>query len=78
MKLSKLILVNWGSLRSDEYPIGNMTLLTGPTGSGKSTLLDARFAHPHWMRSGSTIAEGASRTRAMRWVAFTKSDAFAS
>jgi chromosome segregation ATPase len=41
MKLDKLILVNWGSLRSDEYPMGNMTLLTGPTGSGKSTLLDA-------------------------------------
>jgi uncharacterized protein YPO0396 len=41
MKLEKLILVNWGSLRSDEYPMGNMTLLTGPTGSGKSTLLDA-------------------------------------
>jgi uncharacterized protein YPO0396 len=41
MKLDKLILVNWGSLRSDEYQMGNMTLLTGPTGSGKSTLLDA-------------------------------------
>jgi uncharacterized protein YPO0396 len=41
MKLDKLILVNWGSLRSDEYEMGNMTLLTGPTGSGKSTLLDA-------------------------------------
>lgn len=41
MKLDKLILVNWGSLRSDEYAMGNMTLLTGPTGSGKSTLLDA-------------------------------------
>ena len=41
MKLEKLILVNWGSLRSDEYPMGNMTLLTGSTGSGKSTMLDA-------------------------------------
>ncbi len=41
MKLEKLILVNWGALRSDEYPMGNMTLLTGSTGSGKSTLLDA-------------------------------------
>ncbi|MDP3333813.1 MAG: ATP-binding protein [Methylococcaceae bacterium] len=41
MKLDKLILVNWGALRSDEYEMGNMTLLTGPTGSGKSTLLDA-------------------------------------
>ncbi|MCD2451194.1 hypothetical protein GO003_012405 [Methylicorpusculum oleiharenae] len=41
MKLDKLILVNWGALRSDEYAMGNMTLLTGPTGSGKSTLLDA-------------------------------------
>lgn len=41
MKLEKLILVNWGSLRSDEYPMGNLTLLTGPTGSGKSTMLDA-------------------------------------
>ncbi|MGZ5052799.1 MAG: ATP-binding protein [Methylobacter sp.] len=41
MKLDKLILVNWGALRSDEYDMGNMTLLTGPTGSGKSTLLDA-------------------------------------
>ncbi|MES2355085.1 MAG: ATP-binding protein [Pseudomonadota bacterium] len=41
MKLERLILVNWGSLRSQEYPMGNMTLLTGPTGSGKSTLLDA-------------------------------------
>ena len=41
MKLEKLILVNWGSLRSDEYALGNMTLLTGPTGSGKSTMLDA-------------------------------------
>jgi uncharacterized protein YPO0396 len=41
VKLDKLILVNWGALRSEEYPMGNMTLLTGPTGSGKSTLLDA-------------------------------------
>lgn len=41
MKLDKLILVNWGSLRSGEYIMGDMTLLTGPTGSGKSTLLDA-------------------------------------
>lgn len=41
MKLESLILVNWGSLRSGEYPMGNMTLLTGPTGSGKSTMLDA-------------------------------------
>lgn len=41
MKLESLILVNWGSLRPGEYPMGNMTLLTGPTGSGKSTLLDA-------------------------------------
>lgn len=41
MKLDKLILVNWGALSSDEYEMGNMTLLTGPTGSGKSTLLDA-------------------------------------
>jgi DNA repair exonuclease SbcCD ATPase subunit len=41
MKLDKLVLVNWGALRSGEYAMGNMTLLTGPTGSGKSTLLDA-------------------------------------
>jgi len=41
MKLESLILVNWGSLRPGEYPMGNMTLLTGPTGSGKSTMLDA-------------------------------------
>jgi energy-coupling factor transporter ATP-binding protein EcfA2 len=41
MKLEKLILVNWGSLRAGEYPMGNLTLLTGPTGSGKSTMLDA-------------------------------------
>lgn len=41
MKLESLILVNWGSLRCGEYPMGNMTLLTGPTGSGKSTMLDA-------------------------------------
>ena len=41
MKLEKLILVNWGALRSGEYPMGNMTLLTGSTGSGKSTMLDA-------------------------------------
>ncbi|MGS0742218.1 ATP-binding protein [Glaciimonas sp. GG7] len=41
MKLEKLILVNWGALTSQEYPMGNMTLLTGPTGSGKSTMLDA-------------------------------------
>lgn len=41
MKLEKLILVNWGALRSGEYLMGNMTLLTGPTGSGKSTMLDA-------------------------------------
>ena len=41
MKLDKVILVNWGSLRSEEYPMGNMTLLTGPTGSGKSSFLDA-------------------------------------
>jgi len=40
MKLDKLILVNWDALRSDEYEMGNMTLLTGPTGSGKSTLLE--------------------------------------
>lgn len=41
MKLESVVLVNWGSLRSGEYPMGNMTLLTGPTGSGKSTMLDA-------------------------------------
>lgn len=41
MKLESLVLVNWGSLRSGEYPMGNMSLLTGPTGSGKSTMLDA-------------------------------------
>lgn len=41
MKIDKLVLVNWGALRSGEYSMGNMTLLTGPTGSGKSTLLDA-------------------------------------
>ncbi|OIR09779.1 hypothetical protein GALL_81850 [mine drainage metagenome] len=41
MKLESLVLVNWGSLRPGEYPMGNMTLLTGPTGSGKSTMLDA-------------------------------------
>lgn len=41
MKLDKLILVNWGALRSDEYEMGNMTLLTGPSGSGKTSLLDA-------------------------------------
>lgn len=41
MKLDRLILVNWGALRSGEYPMGNMSLLTGPTGSGKSTMLDA-------------------------------------
>lgn len=41
MKLDKLILVNWGALRTQEYPMGNMSLLTGPTGSGKSTILDA-------------------------------------
>jgi energy-coupling factor transporter ATP-binding protein EcfA2 len=41
MKLEKLILVNWGALRSGEYMMGNLTLLTGPTGSGKSTMLDA-------------------------------------
>lgn len=41
MKLDKLVLVNWGALRSAEYEMGDMTLLTGPTGSGKSTLLDA-------------------------------------
>lgn len=41
MKLEKLILVNWGALRTDEYPMGNMTLLTGQTGTGKSTMLDA-------------------------------------
>ncbi|PUA17024.1 ATP-binding protein [Glaciimonas sp. PCH181] len=41
MKLEKLILVNWGALTTQEYPMGNMTLLTGPTGSGKSTMLDA-------------------------------------
>lgn len=41
MKLDKLVLMNWGALRSGEYPMGSMTLLTGPTGSGKSTMLDA-------------------------------------
>ena len=41
MKLEKLILVNWGALRSQEYLLGNMTLLTGQTGAGKSTWLDA-------------------------------------
>lgn len=41
MKLESLIVVNWGSLRPGEYPMGNMSLLTGPTGSGKSTMLDA-------------------------------------
>lgn len=41
MKLESLILMNWGSLRPGEYPMGNMSLLTGPTGSGKSTMLDA-------------------------------------
>lgn len=41
MKLERLVLVNWGQLRSDNYELGNMTLLTGPTGAGKSTMLDA-------------------------------------
>lgn len=41
MKLDRLILVNWGALRSGEYPLGTLTLLTGPTGAGKTTLLDA-------------------------------------
>jgi energy-coupling factor transporter ATP-binding protein EcfA2 len=41
MKLEKLILVNWGALRPQEYSLGNMTLLTGQTGAGKSTWLDA-------------------------------------
>ena len=40
MKLDKLILVNWGQLRSGDYEMGDMTLLTGETGSGKSTMLD--------------------------------------
>ena len=41
MKLDRLVLVNWGQIRSDEYDMGDMTLLTGQTGSGKSTMLDA-------------------------------------
>ena len=41
MKLDRLILVNWGQIRSGDYDMGDMTLLTGPTGSGKSTMLDA-------------------------------------
>lgn len=41
MKLDRLILVNWGQIRSGDYDMGDMTLLTGQTGSGKSTMLDA-------------------------------------
>lgn len=41
MKLDRLVLVNWGQIRSGEYDMGDMTLLTGQTGSGKSTMLDA-------------------------------------
>lgn len=40
MKLDRLILVNWGQIRSGDYDMGDMTLLTGETGSGKSTMLD--------------------------------------
>lgn len=41
MKLDKMVLINWGAIRNDEYPMGSMTLFTGPTGAGKSTILDA-------------------------------------
>jgi DNA repair exonuclease SbcCD ATPase subunit len=41
MRLDKLILVHWGSLQTQEFEMGSMTLLSGPTGSGKTTMLDA-------------------------------------
>lgn len=40
MKLDRLVLVNWGQLSPGNYPMSNMTMLTGPTGAGKSTMLD--------------------------------------
>ena len=41
MKLAQLAVVNWGQIESRDYPLADMTLLTGETGAGKSTLLDA-------------------------------------
>jgi len=41
MKLAQLAVLNWGQIESRDYPLADMTLLTGETGAGKSTLLDA-------------------------------------
>ena len=60
MKLDRLVLVNWGQLRSDDYDMGGMTLLTGQTGSGKSTMLDG-------LQTVMTAAIQISQTP-QRWV----------
>ena len=44
MKIPRLITVNWGTIESREWALGDATLLTGESGSGKSTLLDAMQA----------------------------------
>ena len=41
MFLEKLILLNWGQMEHGEYPLGQVTLVTGGTGAGKTTMSDA-------------------------------------
>ena len=41
MKFKKLITINWGIFPSNEYPLSDITALTGETGVGKSSLGDA-------------------------------------
>ena len=52
MKLAQLAVLNWGQIESRDYPLAEMTLLTGETGAGKSTLLDALQAVMTAARSG--------------------------
>ena len=41
MKFKKLITLNWGVVQDGEYPLGDLTAITGETGVGKSSFGDA-------------------------------------
>lgn len=41
MHAKHVVLVNWGTVPSDTYPLEEITAITGQTGAGKSTQLDA-------------------------------------
>lgn len=41
MKFKKLITINWGVVQNGEYPLADLTAITGETGVGKSSLGDA-------------------------------------